>query len=205
MSVVITLDDIRAYAEVDYIIKHMNAKYREKVPQKMLDFFDKFKDPTYEVKINPYVPLQKQGLQRYALEIIALLHLKYWCEDEERKKELYGRMLRNQEKLDEQMREKYSVEKLFDNASATVVKSEEDLEKEDFSKPRAVQRYSQYVAQNEDIQDYTDVIHEENSTDINSQTASNLPTSNEETPKSFFQKLKQKISAFFGKNKATQK
>ena len=39
MSVVITIDDIRAYAEVDYIIKHMNSKYREKVPQKMLNFF----------------------------------------------------------------------------------------------------------------------------------------------------------------------
>ena len=71
------------------------------------------------------------------------------------KKELYGRMLRNQEKLDEQMREKYSVEKLFDNANATVVKSEDDLEKEYFTKPRAFQRYSQYTTQNEDIQDYT--------------------------------------------------
>ena len=30
MSVVITLDDIRAYAEVDYIISHMNEKYKEK-------------------------------------------------------------------------------------------------------------------------------------------------------------------------------
>lgn len=202
MSVVITLEDIRAYAEVDYIIKHMNAKYREKVPQKMLDFFDKFKDPTYEVKVDPYVPLQKQGLQKYALEIIALLHLKYWCEDEERKKELYGRMLRNQEKLDEQMREKYSVEKLFDNANATVVKSEDDLEKEDFTKPRAVQRYSQYTTQNEDIQDYTDVVSEETT---NSQNVNNLPTNNEETPKSFFQKLKQKIIAIFAKNKAIQK
>lgn len=202
MSVVITIDDIRAYAEVDYIIKHMNSKYREKVPQKMLSFFESFKDPTYEVKINPYVPLQKQGLQRYALEIIALLHLKYWCEDEERKKELYGRMLRNQEKLDDQMREKYSVEKLFDNASATVVKDEDDLEKEDFTKPRAVQRYSQYAVQNSDIQDYTDVVNEEESTTIES--SNNLPTENHDTPKSFFEKLKQKIFAFFGKNKATQ-
>lgn len=205
MSVVITLEDIRAYAEVDYIIKHMNEKYREKVPQKMLDFFETYKDPTYETKINPYVPLQKQGLQRYALEIIALLHLKYWCEDEERKKELYGRMLRNQEKLDEQMREKYSVEKLFDNASATIVKDESDLEKEDFTKPRVVQRYSQYTEQNTDIQDYTDVVHEENGTIENSSNVTNLPTNNNENPKSFFQKLKEKIVKIFGRNKATQK
>lgn len=193
MGVVITLEDIQAYAEVDYIINHMNEKYREKVPQKMRDFFHDLRDPNHEIHINPYVPLQKQGLQRFTLEIIALLHLKYWCEDEERKKELYGLMLRNQEKLEAQMREKYSVEKLFDNASATVVTDESDLEKEDFTKPRAVQRYSQYTQTNTDIQDYTDVVHE----DASEQSESNLPTNNVETPKTFFQKLKEKLLSLF--------
>lgn len=198
MSVVITLDDIRAYAEVDYIINHMNEKYREKVPEKMLNFFSNYKDPNYEVKVDPYIPLQKQGLKRYTLEILALFHLKYWCEDEERKKELYGLMLRNQEKLEEQMREKYSVEKLFDNANATVVNSEEDLEKEDFTKPRVVQRYSQYT-QNNDIQDFTDHVNEEPQ---NTQE-SNLPTNAQETPKSFLQKIKEKIFSFLSKKNAT--
>ena len=194
MSVVITLDDIRAYAEVDYIINHMNEKYREKVPEKMLSFFHNYKDPNYEVKVDPYVPLQKQGLKRYTLEILALFHLKYWCEDEERKKELYGLMLRNQERLEEQMREKYSVEKLFDNAHATVVNSEEDLEKEDFTKPRVVQRYSQY-AQNNDMQDYTDHVQEQQ---VEKSETENLPTATEEV-KNIFQKIKSKILSFFVK------
>ncbi len=196
MSVVITLDDIRAYAEVDYIISHMNEKYREKVPEKMLNFFHDYKDPNHEVKVDPYVPLQKQGLKRYTLEILALFHLKYWCEDEERKKELYGLMLQNQERLENQMREKYSVEKLFDNAHATVVNSVEDLEeeKEDFTKPRVVQRYSQYTEQNTDIQDYTDHVTEQ----TNAAENDNLPTATEEV-KGFFKKIKSKIFAFFGK------
>ena len=196
MSVVITLEDIRAYAEVDYIINHMNEKYREKVPEKMLNFFHSYKDPNYVVKVDPYVPLQKQGLKRYTLEILALFHLKYWCEDEERKKELYGLMLKNQERLEEQMREKYSVDKLFDNANAKVVSSEEDLEKEDFTKPRVVQRYSQYTANN-DIQDYTDHVNEE----PQATQESNLPTNNTETSKGIFQKIKDKIMSFFGKKK----
>ena len=196
MSVVITLDDIRAYAEVDYIISHMNEKYREKVPEKMLNFFHDYKDPNHEVKVDPYVPLQKQGLKRYTLEILALFHLKYWCEDEERKKELYGIMLENQERLESQMREKYSVEKLFDNAHATVVSSEEDLneEKEDFTKPRVVQRYSQYTEQNTDIQDYTDHVEEQQVVT----ESDNLPKAVEEV-KGFFKKIKSKIIAFFGK------
>lgn len=196
MSVVITLDDIRAYAEVDYIINHMNQKYREKVPQKMLNFFGELKDPNYEVKVNPYIPLQNQGLQRYTLEIIALLHLKYWCEDEERKKELYNIMVRNQEKLEEQMRDRYSVEKLFDNASATVVKDEEDLEKDDFSKPRVVQRYSQYTETNSDIQDYTDHV------EVTQESEETLPVENKlEEVKSIFQKIKEKILSILKKQK----
>ena len=195
MSVVITLDDIRAYAEVDYIISHMNEKYREKVPEKMLNFFHDYKDPNHEVKVDPYVPLQKQGLKRYTLEILALFHLKYWCEDEERKKELYGLMLENQERLENQMREKYSVEKLFDNAHATVVSSEGDLneEKEDFTKPRVVQRYSQYTEENTDIQDYTDHVEEQQVVT----ESDNLPKTVEEV-KNLFQKIKSKIMAFFG-------
>ena len=194
MSVVITLEDIQAYAEVDYIINHMNQKYKEKVPPKMLAFFSELKDPNHVVKINPYVPLQNQGLKRYTLEIIALLHLKYWCEDEERKKELYNIMLRNQEKLEEQMRDRYSVEKLFDNTSETASENDKDTEKEDFTKPRVVQRYSQYTQDNTDIQDYTDHVEVSN----NQEESKELISENKlEVAKNIFQKIFAKISKVY--------
>jgi len=193
MSVVITRDDLKAYTEVDYIINHMNVKYKEKVPEKMLTFFGSLKDPEYEVKINPYVPLQNQGLQRYALEIIALLHLKYWCEDEERKKELYDIMLSNQEKLEAQMRERYSVENLFSNDSEK--KDDQQFAGEDFSKPRVVQRYSQYEETN-DIQDYTDHVEEPNPAQDN--MGSQLPTqSKDDSSKGFLSMIIDKIASFF--------
>ncbi len=204
MSVVITIDDIRAYAEVDYIINHMNQKYIDKVPKRMKDFFSSLKDPNHVVKINPYVPLQNQGLQRYTLEIIALLHLKYWCEDEERKQELYDIMLKNQRRLEEQMREKYGVEKLFDNASAKVVSNEEDLENSntqnnnDFSRPRVVQRYTGYE-QNNDIQDYTDHV-EENVSQANSSVQNSQSLVNNITGKvGLIAKIKEKLQSIFKK------
>ena len=36
MSVVITREDIISYAEVDYIIHHMNEKYINKLPEKLV-------------------------------------------------------------------------------------------------------------------------------------------------------------------------
>jgi len=194
MSIVITLEDIQAYAEVDYIIHHMNQKYIEKVPPKMIEFFASYKDPNHKIHINPYVPLQNQGLQRYTLEIIALLHLKYWCEDENRKQELYDIMLSNQHKLEAQMRDKYSIEKLFDNASATVVTSVEDLNSNDFSKPRAIQGYDSYIENNPDIQDFTDIIDEEQKhEDIN------LPVKEDLSKIGFFQKIRIKLHSMFSK------
>ena len=190
MGVVITLSDIRAYAEVDYIINHLNEKYRNMVPKKMLDFFSDFKDPNYVVKINPYIPLQNQGLQRYTLEILALLHLKYWCEDEKRKQELYDIMLHNQEKLEEQMNNKYNVDNIFGNSESTSV--EEDDNKTDFSRPRVVQRYNIYTENNEDIQDYTDHVEvEENE---------NLPVENQvKEKKNIFVKIKEMFLSIFAK------
>lgn len=182
MSVVITLEDIEAYAEVDYIINHMNEKYINKVPEKIRNFFSTYKAPNYDIKINPYVPLQKQGLKRYTLEIIALLHLKYWCEDEKRKQELYDIMLDKQEKLEKQMKEKFSIDNMFSNTQ----ESEENQDEIDYSRPRIVQKYEQYTKNNSDIKDYTD--YEE----------SNSMVENEKIEeKSFFQKIKEKILEIF--------
>lgn len=157
MGVVITRDDIIAYAEVDYIIHHMNEKYVEKVPPKLLQFFATIKDPEHEVYVNPRVPLQNQNLRKYTLELLALLHLKYWCEDEERRNELYKKMLENQQKLDDQMREKYNIDNMFDMNSAKVVNSEQDLQEEDYSKPKNITKYDVTADENPDIQDFTDV------------------------------------------------
>lgn len=161
MSVVITLEDIQAYAEVDYIIHHMNEKYIEKVPEKLLEFFSSIKDPNYEVYVDPRKPLQSQGLKKYTLEVIAILHVKYWCENEERKAELLTKMQENQEKFEEQLREQFSVDKLFANPSATVVNSLDDLEeKEDFSKPKTVTRY--VVETTETVEESTSEVSNEN-------------------------------------------
>lgn len=141
MSVVITLEDIQAYAEVDYIINHMNEKYIAKVPEKLLDFFSNMKDPNYEVYIDPRKPLQDQGLKKYTLEIIALLHVKYWCEDEARRNELIEKMESNQEFYENKLKEQFNVDKLFSEPTAKKISSLDDLEeKEDHSKPKAVKK-----------------------------------------------------------------
>ena len=208
MSVVITLEDIQAYAEVDYIIHHMNERYIEKVPQKLLDFFSSIKDPNYEVYVDPRKPLQSQGLKKYTLEVIAILHVKYWCENEERKAELLAKMQDNQEKFEEQLREKYSVDKLFANPSATVVSSLEDLEeKEDFSKPKSITKYV-VQEENTEIEGNVEQKGEEINTKENNSETMNKEEQSKVEQNAFPQKVEkkcgflQKLKNFFFKQKS---
>ena len=150
MSVIITKEDLIAYAEVDYIIKHVNEKYRSKIPSNLLEFFETIKDPDYEVYVNPYKPLQEQGLTQYALEIIALLHIKYWCENQDRKEELLNKMRENQEKFEAQLEAQFSKNNIF-GSHIEQTKPEEDV---------ITTVYSQYMKNNPDIQDFTDVKEE---------------------------------------------
>lgn len=181
MSVIITREDLKAYAEVDYIIKHMNEKYISKLPQNLVTFFDTMKDSEHEVSINSYKPLQEQGLTKYALEIIALLHIKYWCENKDRKEELLEKMKANQEKFEAQLREKFSTDNLFNATNENTKVS---------SKDPVITAYSSYVTENPDIQDYTDVREEE----ITEQLTETI-----DEKKSLFSKIKLFVSKMFGK------
>ena len=153
MGVIITREDIIAYAEVDYIINHMNEKYQEMIPESIRNFFATIKEPGYNANIDPRKPLANQGLRQYTLEIIALLHLKYWCQDEERKQELYNKMKQNQMMIESKIQEQYGIENLFSSSSVVSVTSNED-----FSKPKVITRYSQIAENNSDVTDYSDVI-----------------------------------------------
>lgn len=178
MSVVITKEDLIAYAEVDYIIKHMNEKYVAKLPENLLVFFDTMKDPDHEIYIHPYKPLQNQGLRKYTLEIIALLHVKYWCENQERKEQLLEKMRENQFRFEAQLNEKFSADNIFKNK---IEEQEEDP---------VITAFSKYTQNNPDIQDYTDIADEEPMQEM-------VETVDEK--KSVFQKIKNFMKKIFRK------
>ena len=120
MGVIITKEDLQAYTEVDYIINHMNERYIKKLPKRLVEFFSTMKLPDYNVNIEIHKPLNEQGLKKYTLEIIALLHVKYWCSDEARKQELMLKMKENQDKFEKQLQETFSKENILEE------KTEED-------------------------------------------------------------------------------
>ena len=78
----------RVYSEVDEFLKLLTDEQRKKIPKELKNMFRFEKDKEYIKIIDPTIDIEKQNLMSETLAIIAMLNLKYWCEDENEKEEL---------------------------------------------------------------------------------------------------------------------
>lgn len=104
MSISITTK--QAYSEIDEFLELLTSEEKNKIPEKLRDFFKMNKDKYYTKNINPNIPIKEQELKEETLAIIAFLNLKYWCEDETEKERLKAIYLENERKYQEQLKEK---------------------------------------------------------------------------------------------------
>lgn len=102
-----------AYAEIDSFIELLPKEEKEKIPSKLKQYFKDEKDKETPKKLSMDIPIEKQNLQEETWNLIAMIYLKYLCEDEEEKKELEQIYDENEKKYREEMKEKYNPEKIF--------------------------------------------------------------------------------------------
>jgi len=101
-----------AYQEIYYILQNMEEEDVAKIPQNIIDVFEKNRVKHYPVNIDPALPLKDQKIKEETKAILALLYRKYWSDPEMREqleKEFYEQL----EKEEQQMRiekEKVSVQ-----------------------------------------------------------------------------------------------
>lgn len=95
--------DKRVYSEVYCIIILLEESYRKRIPEKLLDFFDKERDVNYTISINSNKPLEEQNLLQDTINILAMLKLKYWCEDSKEKRKLMKLLTENGKKTSQQL------------------------------------------------------------------------------------------------------
>lgn len=100
-----------AYVEVLEILKHMNKKYVDKLPQKLIEFFKDNSSTEYKFILD--IPIEEKKLKKETINLLAMLNLNYWCEDEEHKKYLLAKYHQNEIKIQEELLEKYKYDNLF--------------------------------------------------------------------------------------------
>ena len=102
-----------AYVEILEVLKHMEPKYVEKLPKKLIEFFHSNASKEYTFKINNNIPFEEQQFKKSTISILAMLNYNYWCEDEEHKKYLLNKYNENEIKYQQMLMEKYSKDNLF--------------------------------------------------------------------------------------------
>lgn len=115
-----------AYAEIDSFIELLPKEEKEKIPSKLKQYFKAEKDKETTKKLSMDIPIEEQNLQEETWNLIAMVYLKYLCEDEEEKKELEQIYDENEKKYREEMKEKYNPEKILENrGKKNIVQQEE--------------------------------------------------------------------------------
>ncbi|MBQ3415179.1 MAG: hypothetical protein IJH39_07525 [Clostridia bacterium] len=84
MGVVIDYEDKISYTEVYDILMFLNDEEKNKIPNKLIDFFKNNKLENYITKVNPYIPLELQKVRKETKAIIACIYRKYLADEEEK-------------------------------------------------------------------------------------------------------------------------
>lgn len=109
-----------SYVEILEILKHMDKVYVNKIPKKLIEFFEDNKSRDYQFKYNSDLELDKQILNVNTLALLAMLNLNYWCENKEHRNELIDKYNKNEQKYQEELREKYNPDDIFKNKSKNI-------------------------------------------------------------------------------------
>lgn len=104
-----------SYTEVLTILNYMETEYQEKIPKKLIDFFERNSAKDYKFDIDLDIPLKEQKLKAKTLSLLAMLNLNYWCNSDEEKQELIKHYSENEKKYQEELRKKYNPDNLFKN------------------------------------------------------------------------------------------
>lgn len=111
-----------AYSEIYAIINLLEDEYLDKIPKKIINFFDEEREKNYIPVIDVNVSLLKQNLQRETMILLTILKLNYWCNSEEEKQEIRDNLYRNQQikiKKQKELEEQYNPNNLFKNRTKT--------------------------------------------------------------------------------------
>lgn len=125
----VTKEFAEASAEINEILKYMPKEEVEKIPSKLREFFKEVASKDYVTNINPDLPLDEQEIKEKTKDIIALIYRNYWCSEEERK-ELDQKLIENDRKFEEELREKYNPDNIFKNNVTTTKKEEPEIKEE---------------------------------------------------------------------------
>lgn len=134
MAVELTYEDTYAFAEVLELLSFMDEESVSKVPKKLLNLFETHASKSYQKHLSSELPLEEQNISEKTISYLGVLCLNYWCDSEEEKQDMLTQIRQNDIRREEELREKYSYEKMFNNQKSPEVNSSENIVSESTNK-----------------------------------------------------------------------
>ena len=103
----------KIFSEIDAFLNIIEEEQKNKVPKKLREMYRKEKLSNYNPQYTLKKPIKEQNMKRETIAMVGLLHLNYWCNNEEEKEKLREIFKRNEQKYQEELREKYNSDNLF--------------------------------------------------------------------------------------------
>ena len=101
-----------AIVEVLEVLQYSDDNIIEKIPQKLIDFWEKNKSTTYKPNLDHNKPINDMNLKKKTKSIITMIYLNYLCDNKE--KENINLILKNnEEKYQKELKEKYNPDNIF--------------------------------------------------------------------------------------------
>lgn len=113
------MNNMMAYAEVDALLDLLEDEYKERIPEKVRNFFKEEKMKDYEFNIDINKPLTEQRVRRETMVLLAILNINYWCDSEEERIQWINELDKNEKEIEELMG-KYNSANLFENRTRVV-------------------------------------------------------------------------------------
>lgn len=113
-----------AYSEVLEILKYISKEDYEKIPNSKIEVFETNSNKEYIFNYDPNKTLEEQNVSKRARAIIGLLFRDYWA-TEEQKEKIIRKQNYDRQRLEENKKSLYDVEKVFEQRSPKVNEKQE--------------------------------------------------------------------------------
>lgn len=91
------------FSEVYNILLALGDNYISRIPAKVLQTIKNARNMQYSPMIYKDKSIDQQNVSKDAIDMIALLHINYWCYSEEEKNKLYNILKENEKKENQRL------------------------------------------------------------------------------------------------------
>lgn len=103
---------IKAYTEVNCLLKYLPQSYIEKLPNKLIELIKRQSDEKFNIDIDINKSLSEQDFSEKTKDLIAVIKYNYWSTEEERK-QLKRIFYENENKHQKELLETYNPNNIF--------------------------------------------------------------------------------------------